>query len=434
MKRAPANLFFGLATVGLIVAVGCGGSGNDIKGTPLDNEGVDATSSLLSLSLGAEGCGINIPNLPDEFLAAMPNCGDGAGKCVPASPLMPASASKMLAPCEGGATCVPMAFLKANTQPLKECVSYGKAKGVCVSRVVPTVEKLTFLPQDTCAETERCAPCENPTDGKSTGICDIGKPPKKSADQCKSNEPAAPITCPHVGPPVLEISKLKACADEGMHCLPTGVVPAAFAPMLAKCEGQDALCAPDVSIAANGQFIPKTCTSAGGAEGRCLHKDIPQVAPQAKLLPQDTCAAYERCAPCFDPLSGDQLPTCKVSCDPGPQKPKVVFSKCAGDKGRCVSKANVPESMQSNLKEDTCKAGAELCAPVIAIDRNAKPKTCTLKILGFVQTGKPAVCVEDVLTIGGTLDKSDCDEGFKCTPCQNPLKNNEPTGLPGCPK
>jgi hypothetical protein len=39
-----------------------------------------------------------------------------------------------------------------------------------------------------------------------------------------------------------------------------------------------------------------------------------------------------------------------------------------------------------------------------------------------------------VLEIGFVLSQSDCPDGFKCTLCNNPLANNAPTGLPGCPE
>lgn len=446
--------FFGFLGGGLIVAA-CGS--NDIEGSRLDNADQDATSSLFALGVGSDGCGVAIPNLDDTFLDALPDCTGGlaggsasgadggapknvaggglpkgeGGKCVPESPLTPPEVTKLLGKCEGTtATCIPLSFIRANKEPLKSCTSYGKTPGVCVSRIIPTIDKLTFLPKDTCRESERCAPCANPLDQKPTGICDIGKPAKKPADQCKKDP--APVACPYKGPPVLDIKKLTACAPEGMHCLPKAIVPEAFAAQLTPCADPNFLCAPDKSIEANGQFIPKTCASVGGAEGRCLHEKIPQVTAQAKFLPSTGCESYERCVPCFDPLSGAKLPTCAISCDPGPTKPPFIFTKCQDDRGRCVPKTAVPAAMQKNLKATDCKEGEELCAPTIAIDRDAKPQKCLLKYIGISRPASPAVCVEDVLTIGTLLSQSDCPEKFKCTPCINPV-NDEPTGLPGCP-
>lgn len=420
-------VFTGAAVAVVVVATGCGTEADD----GLENGELDATSSLFSMGLGADGCNASIPSLSDDFLAAMTDCGGGLGKCVPPSPMMPASAAKELASCEGGASCVPLAFLRLQKEPLKQCTSYGKVPGVCVSRVVPKVDKLTFLPQDACKPEERCAPCVNPSDGKATGICEMGKPSTKPADQCKT-DPVA-MKCPHEGKPVLDVNKLPSCASKGMHCLPKAVVPAAFASMLAPCKEPDMLCAPDRSIEANGQFIPKTCASVGGAEGRCLHQEIPQVAEQAKFLPRDACEAYERCIPCFDPLTGEELPSCRIACDPGPTKPKMVFGPCAEGKGRCVPKSAVSADQAKQLKDTDCKKDEELCAPVSAIARDAKVDTCELKMLGIKRPGD-AVCVEDVLKIGFALSQSNCKDGFKCTPCNNPLDGGTPTGLRGCPK
>ncbi|MEZ4262098.1 MAG: hypothetical protein R3B36_23665 [Polyangiaceae bacterium] len=408
------------------VLVAC--AADDIEGGALVTAGLDAESKLLKMSLGAEGCGVAIPDLGDAFLAALPDCANGEGKCVPPSPMMTAEMAAQLAPCEGGASCVPVSFLKAGKVPLTPCTSFGEVAGVCVSRAIPALDQLTFLPRDKCKETERCAPCASPLDQRPTGICDIGKPPTKPASQCPA-DPIA-IACPHKGKPVLDVSKLEPCADKGMHCVPKQIVPAAFAAQLGKCPAEGMLCAPDKAVEANGQYVAKTCASVGDAEGRCMHAGIPEVAGQAKLLPVDACDAEERCVPCFDPFSGAELPTCRVACDPGPTKPAVVFPKCAEGRGRCVPKSAVPPDMSGNLRTRDCEDDA-LCAPSIALDRTAKPQTCAFKLVG-IPMGKPAVCVEDVLSLGFALSKSDCQEGFKCTPCENPL-NGTPTGLPGCP-
>lgn len=423
--------FFILLPVGGLITAACGS--NDIEGTRLANADMNAESKLLSLNLGGEGCGVDIPNLDDAFLAALPDCGRGAGKCVPPNKKVSKAIADQLEPCDGGGSCIPMQFLKANTEPLKKCTSFGKAEGVCVKRIVPTVEKLTFLPQDSCAPDERCTPCSNPLSGKVTGICDIGKPATKPADQCKQ-EPGPKAKCPHEGPPVLDVTKLTPCGQSGMHCLPKDVVPDEFVDLVGPCSDPSSLCVPDKFIAANGQLIPKTCTSIGASEGRCLHQEIPQVAQLARFLPADTCEAEERCVPCYDPLTGDKLPSCTVACDTGPTQPALVFTKCEKDLGRCVPKAAVPADMQKNLKTSDCKKDEELCAPVRVMDRNAKPQMCELKYAGIPRPGKPAVCIEDVLTIGVTLNQSDCPENFKCTPCYNPLEGGAATNLPGCPK
>lgn len=47
--------------------------------------------------------------------------------CVPQSPPVPEDMTTQLAPCEGGGSCVPLALLRANVKPLKECTSSGKS-------------------------------------------------------------------------------------------------------------------------------------------------------------------------------------------------------------------------------------------------------------------------------------------------------------------
>ena len=411
-----------------LVAVACGAADSD--GSELLGSELNAESDLLKMSLGGGSCGVEIPSLPDTFLAALPDCGNGQGKCVPPSSMMKPSMTKELAPCDGGGACVPLMFLKLKSEPLRKCSSYQKAEGVCVSQVIPRLEKLTFLPQDTCNEGERCVPCTNVADGKETGICNLGKPAKKSGAACEDEEEGVKPECPHKGPPVLNVSKLTGCGT-GMHCLPKAIVPKDFSSMLTPCPDGESLCAPDKTIEANGQFIPKTCASVGGAEGRCLNSAIPQVSAQGKFLPSEGCDTGEKCVPCFDPITGEKLPSCTISCDPGPTKPAMVFARCANNRGRCVPKSAVPNGMDKNLKQLDCQ-GDTLCAPNLAIEKNPRPQMCEFKLLGFSTSG-PAVCVEDVLKMGFIMSQSNCADGFKCAPCTNPL-NKTPTGLPGCPQ
>ena len=108
---------------------------------------------------------------------------------------------------------------------------------------------------------------------------------------------------------MVEPSSLTSCySGGGAHCIPASVVPASFASMLASCPTGGGLCAPDTFIAAGGQFIPPTCVALESAEGRCLHLAIPQVAQQHQLT-QSTCAAYERCVPCYNPIDGSLDPS-----------------------------------------------------------------------------------------------------------------------------
>jgi hypothetical protein len=57
---------------------------------------------------------------------------------------------------------------------------------------------------------------------------------------------------------------------------------------------------------------PVTCTSIGGAEGRCLSVCIPQVGENAGILPDDGCQPGQRCAPCVHPLTNQETGACSI--------------------------------------------------------------------------------------------------------------------------
>ena len=80
-------------------------------------------------------------------------------------------------------------------------------------------------------------------------------------------------------------------------------------------------CVPDPFIATLGQFLAKECRSLIDAEGRCIPVLLPAVRSQVDRLPQADCAADERCAPCYDPLTGVATGACTAGCGPGPDEP-----------------------------------------------------------------------------------------------------------------
>src|SRR5262249_34564586 len=154
---------------------------------------------------------------------------------------------------------------------------------------------------------------------------------------------------------------------------------AAMASQLATCS--TGLCAPDVFIAAGGNYIPKTCTSLDGAEGRCLHVAIPQVAAQASMLTQDVCESYEKCVPCYSPIDGTPTRSRTPPGDPGPTKPAVEFANCCKEnnttEGRCVPSTVIPSTEQTNLQQKECTQSTDLCVPSEMLAPNFKPMACT---------------------------------------------------------
>jgi hypothetical protein len=245
--------------------------------------------------------------------------------------------------------------------------------------------------------------------------------------------------CPYTGPALIDVTTLTACGD-GAHCVQTSLVPAAMAKQLAACASPaNTLCAPDVFIVSAGNYVPKTCGSLDGAEGRCLNVVIPQVKAQSSQLTQDVCAAYEKCVPCYSPIDGIDTGACKQSCDPGPTKPKVLFQDCCKmnnvQYGKCVPKTVIPSTLQSNLGTDKCtNTNTDLCVPTENLDPNFKPMACTGSgLIGGSYTG---VCLSDCLDFGFIqslgISQGSCDNLHKCAPCTNPL-TGQPTGAPGCP-
>jgi hypothetical protein len=200
---------------------------------------------------------------------------------------------------------------------------------------------------------------------------------------------------------------------------------------LARCAG--GYCVPDDFIRTAGRFVPTTCTSLGGAEGRCLSVCVPQVAAQLNRLPQGTCASNQRCAPCFDPFTGMPTSACRQSCDPGPTRPPVVFPRCCSGRGRCVPTAAVPAASRMSLARRECTMDY-LCVPEENLDPAFAGPMCrgTLRLLGRPYTG---VCVSTCTRLGVigtiTLERGTCTPDHVCAPCVNPL-DGRPTGAPGC--
>jgi hypothetical protein len=326
------------------------------------------------------------------------------------------------------------------------------ADGVCLSVCVPQVSQYeSLLPQDICAPDERCAPCINPLTQQPSGACLIGTPaafcggPASGAGASDAG-PAAPAACPHTGAPVLDptTAKLTSCdPNGGAHCLQKSLVPAAMQSELADCpNAADGMCVPDVFIESGGNFISPTCTSIFGAEGRCLDEVIPQVAAQLSQLPQATCATYERCVPCTNPLDGTTTGACALSCDPGPTTPPITLQACCDQNGAsaglCIPKTSIPTAEQPNLGQDVCTDAATLCVPKEMTNQSTfKPPTCTGQGLIGIFTGSyTGVCLSKCLSYSFIqslgISQGSCDAEHDCAPCTNPI-TKAPTGAPGCP-
>jgi hypothetical protein len=357
----------------------------------------------------------------------------GAAHCLD-SASVPSEIQPFVAACTTGGYCIPDSFLATGAaKPPATCTAFG-GPAVCLSRCIPQVAMNEgLLRADTCTGAdELCVPCTNPVDMTPTGACDLltlarcegDEPPPPPAAACDD-----PSTCNYEAncPPVIDVSTLPSCGADA-HCLDPALAGAEAA-QLAMCDGGATVCVPDKFLVTGGKFTPATCTSVNGNEGRCLSTVIPSVADQASLLPQDSCAATEKCAPCFSPLDGSATGACNLSCDPGPTTTAKPFAACCDMKAKCVPATSVPDDQEGNLSQQECDDGA-LCVPD-QILANGPFTTCSAH--SFLLGDYTGVCLSSCLDFGiqgAALARGNCDSDFTCAPCE---QFGQPTGAPGCP-
>src|SRR5262245_61009706 len=172
-----------------------------------------------------------------------------------------------------------------------------------------------------------------------------------------------------------------ACCGGLGTCVAHGLIPAELTARLARdvC-GESLLCAPS-ALVQNPSFVLQSCAAYGGREGRCIAACLPDVAGQANRLEQASCQPGELCAPCFDPLSGEDTGVCRFGADPGPHEPAGAFGRCCGDTGRGVPRQVLARSLADSdlrrLGNDVCAEPNTLCVPQAMLnDANATPAHC----------------------------------------------------------
>lgn len=257
-----------------------------------------------------------------------------------------------------------------------------------------------------------------------------GTTPERQPSSKESATNPPPPKCPYEGEPV-DTNEFEKCLDGGV-CIPESLVPADEQERLTRANCDQAFCVPAKIVAKKGIYLPPSCSSIAGGEGRCMSIVFPDIDEQKGELPQDTCEANERCVPCHDPIEGKPTGACSsVACD-SPKKPAVVFGNCCSSKGRCVPSSMVPSDKQSNLAVDSCVKDKELCVPSEQLKEDWVPPRCQASALTGPYDG---VCISeciprDFLGQIGTA-KGNCADGFFCAPCKKPF-TGEPTGAPGC--
>ena len=241
------------------------------------------------------------------------------------------------------------------------------------------------------------------------------------ADVSEDAQPDAD-DCVHTGPPVIDPAIFPACdLCDGAHCVPAALLPAEQVDLFADCDANNK-CVPDLFIETGGDFLLASCRSASDAEGRCLSTCLPSVQAQLALLPQDTCAASERCVPCYDPTSGDETGACSLACDPGPQEPPVTLPTCCGGIGSCVPASLVPAEQQSLLGQDTCADPNTLCAPNELLDPSAHPDAC--RSVNDAEGRCLPACLPAVDAMKDLLPQDTCADTHLCVPCYDPTTSD----------
>ncbi len=351
--------------------------------------------------------------------------------------------------CKGSdEVCAPEEIIRAGGNPkLDECKAVMGEEGRCfwplAKDVVESYDLLKSSTGDQCSGGKICVPCKDPRSGESTGVCKVtasgsGKKPCSSAsaekEESKGSSPKAGTTsCPYTGTPLDTSSFPQDTCPTGLLCVGRDLVSPDQASQLPSCS--KGLCAPKKSVAAAGMFLPKTCRSVGSLEGRCLAAGLPAIAQQS-TLPRADCDADEKCAPCFDPFTGQPTGACtSVPCDK-PAEAAKTFAKCCGGKGSCVPNALVPASSRENFDDEAagCVRKAELCLPTELATGDLKTaRACSfsgIDVFG-IEIAAPfkGACIADCFDGFPEPPQANCAGGTACVPC-----DELPAGTTACGK
>ncbi|MEK6607128.1 MAG: hypothetical protein AABZ30_05640 [Myxococcota bacterium] len=417
-----------------------------LTGCKVDSGGVPAESEA-EAEAESEGEGeakAGCPILDPTQIEACCAVEGASAHCAPIG-AYPKGSTDSFASCGDDGVCVPDEILQGGEGYLaKSCTSVLDSPGACLSLCLPEVaaaaaEYGDLIPQDTCRDDQRCIPCVDPTTGASTGVCDPLSCEEGSEGESESE--AEEYTCENPPPgAVADPSAFEPCC-EGASCVPGSLVPPEESAALSECDAgeESGWCIPDLFIETGGIFTLPTCVSIGGLEGRCISMCLPDVGAQSETLPQATCAATERCAPCCDPLSGDETGLCSLACDVGPEAScaEKAFDLCCDDSsGHCIPTELIPDDGEEGLRSsgDTWACPeATLCVPDVLQEPDFAGEPCTEPgIFGF--GAYMGVCLPSCLEfgIGGLLlGQADCPAEWTCVPCNDPL-TGDPTGAPGC--
>jgi hypothetical protein len=227
------------------------------------------------------------------------------------------------------------------------------------------------------------------------------------------------LACPYSGPPVFNPASYPACSPAcgGAHCLPAGLLPASAESYFAACTG--GFCVPDTVIAAAGNYVPPSCDPfpGTGAPGRCLSQCLPSVAADPTLV-VSTCGVGDRCAPCFDPLTGTSTGACSTSCDVPPAT-AFKFPGCCGGPGICVPSSVAGAGVPAYVGQRDCPGGpaSYQCLAKDQLPELGPPTSCDVAGSLIPPFAWTSICVPDCV-LGDTtfIPQGTCPAGSSCPP------------------
>jgi hypothetical protein len=284
---------------------------------------------------------------PSKPAVRFADCCGELGRCIPES-LVPSENRSRVdgSGCAASNLCVPETLARDPKSAFPSCqVSSTGAEGRCLPACLPQIAaRAAQLKQESCTAGSLCSPCFDPISGASTGACDIGGDP---------------------GPKQGAVT-FGWCCDDGKYqqgrCVPYELVPESSRAQLGRDScGDGDLCTPRPSLD-DPNYVPDSCREPrSGAEGRCLLSCLPAIQAKGNQLSQSSCQYNQRCAPCFDPISGNDTGACKSSPKDSPKEAAKVFGWCCGGGGRCVPPSAVPPNSKQ-LSQQQCY-GSDVCAP-----------------------------------------------------------------------
>lgn len=249
--------------------------------------------------------------------------------------------------------------------------------------------------------------------------------------------------------PTVDVATLDSCCTEGAaHCMPAGSYPATIEASAAPC-GEGGVCIPDDIITTGAGYVAPSCESSLGA-GACVSLCIPEVGQYADMLEQSTCAADQRCAPCVNPLNGEDVGICDAvlecdgpegpggdpggddepeppTCDDPPTEPVIdaaIFPPCC-DGAHCVPAEQVPEEERDRLA--ACDDGAGACVPDAFIETLGVFTLPTCTSIAGIEGRCMSTCLPEIGEQAAVLPQDTCAPTERCVPCCDPF-TGEDTG------